>query len=276
MRPLDHFKEEILTLDNAKFYLSKDEFDCFDSFSETEKTELLKNLLEKPIAVFTPVNELYFRSKWGELIQSIYKNKPITLLEVASGDTDMIPQTLSRTNPKTNYIAANMNEILNESLLKKTAGLEINMQLIKDDASYIKKYVAPQSVDIIAFQHGANDVMQAILCGQNNIDTIYTDWMECLPKMIELLKIEMVNKTFEQNVKPAFLALINDLLLVLKKDGIIAIHHYMFQLDLDWGYPPELFENIVPIIRNWISELDYVKEVSFPGFDDQWWIFITQ
>lgn len=200
---------------------------------------------------------------------------PITLLEIASGDADMIPQTLSRTNPKTKYITANMNVSLNESLLKKAAGLNINLQLIEDDATFIKEYIPANSVDIVAFQHGANDVIQAILCGQNNIDTINTDWMECLPKMIELLKTEISNNTLEQNVKSAFLTLINDLLFVLKKDGLIAINHYMFQLDLDWGYPADLFENIIPMIRNWAVELDNIKEIFIPEFDSQWWIFIT-
>lgn len=275
MKPLDYFNDKILSLENAKLLLSKSDFDCFVNIETKERTRLLKNLLENPIAVFTPINELYFRSKWAEFIQNIYKSNPITLLEIASGDADMIPQTLSRTNPKTKYIAANMNVSLNESLLEKTAGLDINLQLIDDDAAFIKEYIPAHSVDIVAFQHGANDVMQAILCGQNNIDTINTNWMECLPKMIELLQIETSNNTFEQNVKGAFLTLINDLLFVLKKDGIIAISHYMFQLDLDWGYPPDLFENIIPIIRNWVLELENVKEIFISNFDTQWWIFIT-
>lgn len=275
MKPLDFLDKKILSLENAKLFLSENDYVCFANIEEKERMILLKNLLEKPIEVFTPVNELYFRSKWAKLIQNIYGNKPITLLEIASGDADMIPQTLSRTNPKTKYIAANMNVSLNESLLEKTTGLDINLQLIDDDAIFIKEYIPAHSVDIVAFQHGANDVMQAILCGQNNIDTINTNWMECLPKMIELLKIEISNNTFEQNVKASFLALNNDLLFVLKKDGIIAINHYMFQLDLDLGYPPGLFENIVPMIRKWILELDNVKEVFISDFDVQWWMFIA-
>lgn len=275
MKPLDCLYLDILSTENAKLLLSENDFNNFASMKPEKQIELLKNLLENPIADFTPVHELYFRWKWGVLVQNIYHNNPITLLEIASGDADMIPQTLARTNPKTKYITANMNVGLNESLLKKTADLGIDLQLIDDDAAFIKEYIPANSVDIIAFQHGANDVMQAILCGQNNIDTINSDWMECLPKMIELLNIEVSNNTFEQNVKGPFLALIKDLLLVLKKNGMIAINHYMFQLDLDWGYPKDLFENIVPIVRDWMLELDEVKEIFIPDFDTQWWIFLT-
>ena len=75
------------------------------------------------------------------------------------GDADMIPQTFSRTNPTSDYLTANMNVKLNESLLKKTEGLNIKLRLIDDDPANIKQYVVDASVDTVAFQHGANDVI---------------------------------------------------------------------------------------------------------------------
>ena len=274
MKPIDILNRNILTLKNANFFLSEMEYENFLKFNEIEKEELLKNLLEKPINEFTEINELYFRSKWAEFVNKDYGNNPISLLEVASGDADMIPQSLARSNPDTTYIAANMNKILNESLLRKTKDLNIKMRLIDDDAAIIKKYVKENSIDIIAFQHGVNDVLQAILCEQNDIDTINSDWMICLPKMIELLQNELSNNSFEKSVKEPFLNLMNDLLVVLKEDGVIAINHYMFQLDLDLGYPKDLFENLISIIRDWFKENNCFKEVYYDGFDSNWWIFL--
>lgn len=276
MKPLDKFNMDFLNEDIAKKLLSPKQYKKFEAMSIEEREANLKELLTAPIAKFTVINELYFRSKWAKLFETFYKNEPFTLLEVASGDADMIPQTMAITNPMSEYLTANMNVRLNKSLLEKTADIDVKLRLIDDDAANIKQYIGENSVDMIAFQHGANDVIQAILCGQNGVDTVYSDWMKTLPKMIELLQCEVKNNTLEEHVKAPFIALISNLLDLLKPDGMIAIHHYMFQLDLDWGYPPELFENIIPLVRKWCCELKKADEVCIDGYDSQWWLFLKR
>ena len=276
MHPIDTFDPSILTPDHAASILSPDDYRAFLTMQPSEREARLHELLTAPIAVFTPINELYFRSKWASLIGHFHGNSPLTLLEVASGDADMIPQTLSRTNPTSRYLTANMNVKLNESLLRKTADLNIDLRLIDDDAANIKQYVREGAVDMVAFQHGANDVIQAILCSKQGIDTTYSDWMATLPKMIEFLQHETKAGTLEDNVKLPFLALLTSLLDLLKPCGIIAIHHYMFQLDLDWGYPPALFENITPMVRDWAKELSGCSEITIEGFDPQWWLLLQK
>jgi hypothetical protein len=276
MKPLDQMKPDILIEGTARTYLSAGEFEEFRNIPEEERKGALAELLEKPIASFTVINELYFRTRWAGLIDGLYGSGPIRLLEIASGDADMIPQALSRSNPGSRYITANMNQLLNESMLHKTQGLNLEMQLIDDDASAILQYIEPCSVDLIAFQHAVNDVLQAILCAQHDIDTVYSDWMAVLPDMIKLLQVEVRNNSLENSVKSAFLSLIRSLLEVLKQDGLIAINHYMFQLDLDWGYPAGLFEHMLLIIRPWLDEIEECGEITIDGFDPQWWIFIKK
>ena len=276
MKRLDKFNTDILSEEKAKILLSEKQYKLFLNMNMQERENCLEELLSKPIEKFTVINELYFRYKWAELFRHFYQDTPFTLLEIASGDADMIPQTMARTNPTSDYLTANMNVKLNESLLKRTEGLNINFHLISDDAANIKNYVNEQTVDMIAFQHGANDVIQAILCAKNGIDTTYSDWMKTLPKMIELLQNEVKNETLEVNVKAPFLALMTNLVDLLKEDGIIAIHHYMFKLDLDWGYPENLFENIIPLVRKWCSEIETCVEITISGFDSHWWLFLSK
>ncbi len=276
MKPLDQIKPELLLEEHARKYLSPAELAQFQNISEKERYEQYVNLLEKPIAQFTVINELYFRSRWAELLYHFHGTKPVSLLEVASGDADMIPQAMSHANPGSRYITANRNKLLNDSMLRKTEGLAIKLRLIEDDASRITNYVICNSVDIVTFQHAVNDVLQAILCSQHGIDTIYSDWMEILPDMIKLLQIEIKNNTLEASVKEPFLALLESMLQVLKPGGIIAINHYMFQLDLDWGYPADLFEHMLLIIRPWIAGLKGCTEFTVAGFDPQWWIFLKK
>lgn len=277
MIPLDNYQKWFPLLeDSAQLYLSKEEYEEFSQLPEATVKQQLKNLLEKPIAEFSVVNELYFRARWAEVLNTIYHGNDLSLLEIATGDADMIPQVISSTHPGSHYITANMNKILNKSLLGKTKDLNLKMEIIEDDAAFIEKHIGKESVDVIAFQHAVNDVIQAILCDREGIDTIYSDWMETLPKMIEILQKETKQNTLEQHGKAPFLGLIKTLFQVLKKDGMIAMNHYMFQLDLDWGYPSDLFANIIPMVRQWISELDECEEVFFEGFDSNWWMFLKK
>ncbi|WP_072985273.1 hypothetical protein [Clostridium cavendishii] len=276
MKPLDNFNEIVISEENAKKYLNDIEFKEFKLMSNEEKNQKLRNLLEKPIFEFTVINELYFRSKWAECVNILMGDNRLNLLEIASGDADMIPQMMARNNINSHYITANMNKELNSSLTNKTKDLPIRITLIDDDAANIKKYLGEEQVDIIAFQHSVNDIVQAILCEDEGIDTVYSNWIEILPKMIEIMKREDKNNSLEESVKLPFLNLIKSLLGVLKKDGFIIINHYMFQFDLELGYPEDIWENFVLITRKWLSELEECEEFAIDGFNEQWWIFLKK
>ena len=272
---LDRFEKWSSSLDErARQYLDETEYRKYLSIPGPERLSQLKTILEKPIARFTAVNEVFFRARWAEVLDAVHPGKELTLLEIASGDADMIPQMMARTRPHSSrYITANMNRILTRRLRKKTRDLPVEIVVIEEDAVEIERHLPAQSVDVIAFQHAVNDVIQAILCGQAGVDTIYTDWMETLPAMIGILQREIAQNTLEQHAGPAFLRLLEQLLKVLKKDGLVVMNHYMFQLDLDWGYPPGLWEDMIPITRQWMKALPGCKEVFFEGFDPHWWMF---
>ena len=277
MIPLDLYEKWSACLDEqARQHLNERENQEYQSIPKPERLRQVKAILEKPIACFTPVNEVFFRARWAEVLTAAHAGKDLTLLEIASGDADMIPQMMARLYPHSRYITANMNRILTERLRAKTRDLPVEVVVIEEDAVAIDRHLSTESVDIVAFQHAVNDVLQAILCDQEGVDTIYADWMETLPKMIQILQRETSQNTFEQHVKPAFLSLLEQLLKVLKKDGLMVMNHYMFQLDLDWGYPPVLWEDLIPITREWIKTLPGCKEVFFDGFDPHWWMFLQK
>lgn len=276
MQPFDVFSGDWISQENARVYLSDEEYARFQSISEGERSSILQSLLDKPMSDFTVVHDLYFRSKIASLLQKLYNRDKVTVLEAASGDADMVPQALARSNPGSLYITANMNHLLNESLLKKMEGLPLEYRLVDDDAAQILRYVEAESVDCLVFQHGVNDILQGILCGKNGIDTVYADWMAILPQMIRLLQEECAAGTFQQSVRGPFLALMRALMRTLKPGGVAAICHYQFQLDLDWGYPPDLFENLVPMLRGWFSEDAPGEEFQIEGFPSQWWLFLRK
>jgi hypothetical protein len=277
MIPLDDVSRWLPRLDGcAKRYLGEDERTQYDAIPAVDRAAQLRALLTAPIARFTAVNEAYFRARWGEALDKLQPEGAFTLMEVASGDADMIPQCMARLRPGSRYIAANMNEKLNESLLQKTRGLPLVFELVSDDAANIRAHVGDGKVDVIAFQHAVNDVLQAILCAREGVDTVSSDWMETLPAMIGMLQREVAADTLEKNVREPFLQLIRSLLPTLRAGGHIAINHYMFQLDLDWGYPPRLFEDMLDMVRPWLNALTDCREVTLDGFDPKWWIFLKK
>lgn len=275
---LDRFEKWSACLDEqARQYLSDIEYRAYRSIPAAERLSQLKDILEKPIARFTAVNEVFFRARWAEVLGALHPGKELALLEIASGDADVIPQMMARACPHgSRYITANMNRLLTQSLREKTRHLPLEVLVIEEDAAEIERHLLAESVDIIAFQHAVNDVIQAILCGQAGVDTVYADWMEILPQMIAILQKETAQNTLTQHASPAFLHLLEKLLTVLKPGGLMVMNHYMFQLDLDWGYPPGLWDNMIPITRQWIKALPGCKEVFFEGFDPHWWMFFRK
>lgn len=277
MIPLDHDEKWFPSLDaSARKYLREPEYQDYIAIPELERLRQLKALLHKPIAQFSAVNDVFFRARWAEVLNLVHAQEQLTLLEIASGDADMIPQMLARSRPKSRYISANMNKILTARLREKTRDLPVEIRVIEEDAISIDRSLPRECVDLIAFQHAVNDVLQAILCDREGIDTISADWMETLPRMIRILQREISENSLEEHVKPGWLALLDHLSPVLKIDGLMVMNHYMFQLDLDWGYPPGLWENIIPITRKWLKDLTGFKELFFEGFDPQWWLFIQK
>lgn len=276
MIPFDQFNGKILENTCAEKYLSGALLAEFSEMAMEARKECLDRMLTQPVCEFTAVNELYFRYKWSELFHSVLGGRNFSLLEVASGDADMIPQAMACDHSGSTYIAANLNVALNQSLISKTNGLPINFRLIDDDAAKISSYLPAHSVDIIAFQHGVNDVLQGILCGRRGIDLVNSDWMEMLPEMIRILQEEIREGTLEEHVREPFLSLLEQLAPVLKEEGMIAVSHYMFQLDLDLGYPADLFENLVPLLRKWLREDGRWQERTVTGYDQQWWIFLNR
>ena len=260
----------------ARRFLNEGELARFASIPEELRRTQLKALLESPIREFTEVNEAYFRARWGETLALLHPGKDVAVLEVATGNADMIPQAMARSRAGSRYVTANMNVAANRSLLERTAGLDLRLELVEDDAVNIQRHVGPDAFDVIAFQHGLNDVIQAVLCGREGVDTAHADWMELLPRMIRILREETGAGTLESHAKPGLLHLMGSLLGVLKRGGVIAINHYMFQLDLDWGYPPALWEGWIPVARTWLRDLEGVREIELQNHDPNWWLFLKK
>src|SRR5512139_3103104 len=123
MIPLDDYQKWAARLDaSAVRYLNKNEYRAYREIPAEERLRQLDALLHRPIARFSAVNDAFFRARWAEVLQAANPNRPLTVLEIASGDADMIPQMMACDAPGSRYISANMNKRLTAGLIEKTRG----------------------------------------------------------------------------------------------------------------------------------------------------------
>ncbi len=278
MKPLDNlvlWLEKLNDADATEILSDADGIE-WNSLSLVEREEKLTALLQKPVADFSVVYRWYFRMKWAEALNKTRLKAPVSLLEIGAGDTDMLPQILARKfeHPETQYVTANMNKKLTASFKEKTKDLSVQINVIEDDAQNLEAYMKGEKFDVIVFEHSINDILQTILGERAGIDTTHSDWYTVLPQMIELIKQEYLAGTLETSVKGDLIDLLNSCLKMLKPGGYIIINHFMYQYDLDLGYQPDLWNNMLNITREWINSMDNGSEEFFEGFDQQWWMFL--
>lgn len=280
MRPIDNTQKwlEIINSKSALEMLTEKELECWNNISPENKSRYIKALIEKPIVFENPeiIYDWYFRNKWATALKTVCHQESISVFEIGAGGCDIVPKAVSMKfcHPKTRYFTANLNKELTQIFKWKTEVDPVDIYVIEDDAANIKTYVGENAFDAIVFEHSVNDVLETIIAEKYGIDTVNRGWMEILPAITEAVNKEWNNKTFEQNTKNEFLNLIHECRDVLKHDGWLIFAHYQFQYNLDIGLSPELNQNIIPIVRKWISDSNIGKEYFFDGFDSNWWMFV--
>jgi len=146
MIPLDHVAKWTAHLDaSAQAYLSASEFREYENIPAAERQQQIRALLERPIASFTIVNDVYFRARWSEVLSAAGLAASPVVLEIASGDTDVIPQMMGRDYPNSRYIAANMNRRLTAGLREKTRDLSARRPATCRSRSPSSKTTRPRS-----------------------------------------------------------------------------------------------------------------------------------
>jgi len=215
----------------------------------------------------------YVSQSWRRLLRLRGADGPLTMLEIGAGASAILPKTLAAYNQGSRYITVNENRALTRAFRRKTRRLALRVDAIEGDAANAGELLPPESVDILAFEHSMNDILQAILMSQDGIDTAQAHWFQLLPAMIARMNEAYRGGEFEVALKAPFMALLHSCVAALKPGGLLALSHYMFQYDLNLGYDPWLWENMLPLVRPWLRELPGGREITLEGYDAQWWFF---
>ena len=215
----------------------------------------------------------YVHRNWLELLRLRGAGRPLTLLEIGAGASAILPEALAAYDKQSRYITINENQALTQAFRRKTRRLPIEVEIVEGDAANAGELLPPACADILAFEHSMNDIFQAILLEADGIDTAQGDWFKLLPGMIARINAAYRGGQFEAKLKAPFMTLLQSCAEALKPGGLLALSHYMFQYDLDLGYDPYLWENMLPIVRPWLAALTDGREIALEGYDAQWWFF---
>ncbi len=254
----------------------------FEEMSSEHICNLIKNVISMPMKFehdFSgEIYKIYFIFCWQQLFKNINLNHKSRVLEVASGQSDPVPQALEKyTQGLGQYVTANLNKKLTAGLLRKTANLNISVDVIEDNAINLEKYYQNEIFDVACFQHAINDMIQTIIACKEGIDTVNNDWFEILPEMIAAVNKYYIKEKLKEVVFDKLIEQIRVCSSLLKSDGFLVFNNHIFQMDLDAGYNSELYKSFIPLIRKWIKESDLdLKEITYEHFAPQWWLFLQK
>ena len=96
--------------------------------------------------------------RWAEVLSAAHPGEDLTLLEIASGDADMIPQMMARAASSQPLYHRQYEPDLDRAPARENEIYRLKSRSSKRMPAEIDRHLPAESVDIIAFQHAVNDV----------------------------------------------------------------------------------------------------------------------
>ncbi len=194
----------------------------------------------------------------------------------------MVPQALETfSSGQARYLTANLNKMLTAELTGRMSHLGIETRIIEDDAINLSRYLEDESVDLVAFNHVINDILEHIVAKKNKKDTINIDFWQHFHELINDLVIIEKRGRLKEVVFEEFMELITVAYELLKPGGYMVFNNYVFEetfyKNIDHETTLRLYSSFIDLAREWISESDIpLASVELNGFDPQWWLFLRK
>jgi len=254
----------------------------FECMPQNEIMETLYQLIDEPIDFTVEISgemtHLYCISSWIHAFEILKLPKSLKALENASGASAIIPHALEMyTNGVGNYMTANLNKMLSKELIRKTNTLKIDIRVIEDNAVNLKKYVKPESFEIVTFQNAINDILQTIIADKKGIDTIKNNWWDIFPELIQGVTEYYRKGELRDIAYDDFISLMKVSSDLLKKGGYMIFNLVVHQYDIDQGLPRELYSSYIHLAKDWIGSSGLkLKANGFEDFDSRRWLFLKK
>ncbi|MCQ6561274.1 hypothetical protein [Paenibacillus mendelii] len=254
-----------------------------DQLRADELKKRLNQVISVPIDLSGEMShellELYYTASWYNIFEKQNLPRNASVFEVGAGDIVYIPKALDAYSAGQGgkYVTANLNLELSRGFREKTAGMQIDIEIIPDNGANILNYYNEESFEVIAFHHALNDIIQTVIADLEGIDTINNNWWTIEPQL--LLAVMEYHNTgrLKDAAYDAFIRIIDTCNRLLKKGGYMVFDNCTYAGYDSMGYSSEFHSAYIDLAREWINEAQLgLEEVEMPSYDRKWWMVLRK
>lgn len=250
--------------------------------SADEIERQLEQVIQIPLNLSSPVSyelyQLFYMVSWQQIFAKLELPAEAKVFEIAAGDTVHVPKALDAYSESATYVTANLNKALTQRFIDKTEGLRIGIQVIEDDGVRILNYVPEGSIDVVAFHHAVNDIVQTIISGIEGIDTVNNDWWTIEPQMLRAVMAYHERGELKAAVHGDFTRMIETCGKLLRPGGYMVFDNCTFEGYEEIGYSTSFHSAYIELTRQWIQEAELgLEEIRLDGYDSaNWWLILRK
>jgi hypothetical protein len=213
--------------------------------------------------------------QWLSAFEELHLPKDLSVFEPCVGASDpVILATEIFSGGRGQYTAVNLNRELASQLRGKLGKIHLKTNIIEENFSRSEPPCPAGSIDVACFHHAINDLLQTAVSEPRGLDTRVIDWWTTERQMITWLGEDAAAGKLDEQARPALMNAVRSAVTMVKPGGYLLFDHWTWvgHKDLDW-FPWDLFNNMIPLAREWIhAESLPVDEIPLGGRDPQWWM----
>ncbi len=233
----------------------------------------------KPLDISLPVFNAVLAAQYYELFAVLGLPRTMQVYEpCVGGSNPVIIGAAAHSGEQARYMAMNLNRKLREELRAKTAHLRMSITIIEEDAQAACAVLPAESCDVACFHHAVNDILQTAVAESHGMDTTHIDWFPNERKMIEWLAEEVAMDGLDERGRPELMEIVTGAVRLVRPGGYLIFDHWNWckYVGVEW-FPWELFYQLIPMTRRWITESKLpLTEIQIEGADGQWWMVLRK
>ncbi|MGI5820147.1 MAG: hypothetical protein ACOX9R_18840 [Armatimonadota bacterium] len=253
-----------------------------DEVQEADRADLTRageRSIARPQEGFGPVGRRVLAAQWALLLEAIDLPARPRVLELCAGGSDPVVVALDAVfGASAEYVTMNLNRKLAAELTERTEHLELEVQIVEDDAQNLRRHYAEDTFDCVCFHHAVNDILQTAIATARGMDTREIDWWPTERTMIEWMAEQYREDQMTSVGRPELRRILGAAVEVVKPGGFLCFDHWtaVSSLEQDW-FPGDLFNDMVVIAREEALLLSApLEEVTPAGLDRRWWMVLKR